>query len=239
MSKPAITVIKHAENEGPGTLGRVARALGHEVVELEALHLSDKKWAQASEAPIVLIMGGAMGVYEAAQYPFLSKEIELLQKRILQNQPTFGICLGAQLMAAAAGATVVSAGRREVGWFEVETTAAGKADPLIGALEWSSPVFHWHGDTFDAPKGSTHLLRSARFEQQGFCLSPVIYGLQFHIEVVEAELPEWIESAPEYPYGKADGVQAESEILEGGRRFAAAQERQAGLLIEGFLRSLS
>lgn len=239
MSKPAITVIKHANNEGPGTLGRTARVLGFEVQELDAPLLTDKQWAQASEAPVVLIMGGAMGVYEAGEFPFLSSEIELLKKRVLRNQPTLGICLGAQLMAAAAGAAVVSSGRREVGWFEVEATSEGKADPLISSVDWSTPVFHWHGDTFNAPAGAKHLLKSARFAQQGFRLSPVLYALQFHIEVVEAELPEWIASAPDYPYGKADGVQAKSQILEGGCRFGAAQSLQAERFMQGFLRSLS
>src|SRR5687767_2935080 len=85
-------------------------------------------------AELVVSLGGPMAVYEAEQYPFIQREIELIRDRIINGQPTLGICLGSQIMAAAAGARVYSSGRREIGWYPIDFTPDATSDPTLSSL---------------------------------------------------------------------------------------------------------
>lgn len=228
-----ITIIKHAPHEGLGSFE--AACAGHGIDLIDASLAGEGDWERARRASRLIVLGGSMGVYEADRYPFLARELELLRERLPSARPTLGVCLGAQLMAEAAGAKVVRSGRQEIGWFGVTATPQAKGDPVLGGIDWNSPVFHWHGDTHDLPPGAVHLLESQRFAQQGFKLGRCHYGVQFHPEVVEADLPEWLESDDSLPYGKRDGVQSHGEILDGGKKFGRRLEEISLELVRRFL----
>jgi GMP synthase-like glutamine amidotransferase len=129
-----------------------------------------------------LIMGGPMNVDDTSAYPWLLPERQLVADLIKHHRPVLGICLGAQLIARAAGANVYAKRPKEIGLFAVELTDAAAADPVMEGFKPVENVFQWHGDTFDLPEGAAHLARSARFEHQAFRLGDSIYGLQFHLE---------------------------------------------------------
>ena len=67
-----------------------------------------------SPEPIV-VLGGPIGVYETDQYPFIADELKLIRHRLDQGLPIWGVCLGAQLIASAAGARVHPSGVKEIG----------------------------------------------------------------------------------------------------------------------------
>ncbi|MCE2453800.1 MAG: type 1 glutamine amidotransferase [Nitrospinae bacterium] len=120
------------------------------------------------DAKAVVVLGGPMGVYEAEKYPWLADELRFLGGAIRAGVPVYGLCLGAQLMAAALDARVYPGeGKKEIGWFPVDLTPEAQGDPLLGDEEASFPVFQWHGDTFDIPEGAVHLASSARYPNQG------------------------------------------------------------------------
>jgi len=129
-----------------------------------------------------LVMGGPMNVDEVDRHPYLLGERELLARLIAADRPVIGVCLGAQLLARAAGARVYPKRPREIGLFDVELTEHAATDPLFCVLANPQEVLQWHGDTFDLPPGAVHLARSPRFEHQAFRLGRRIYGIQFHIE---------------------------------------------------------
>ncbi|MBI3544786.1 MAG: glutamine amidotransferase [Deltaproteobacteria bacterium] len=234
-----ITVIKHAPHEGLGTFESVFRGAGHEIDVVEAWRATADDWTRAREADVLVVMGGAMGVYERERFPFLDQELELLGPRIARDAPTFGVCLGSQLIAEAAGSKVAASGRHEIGWFGLRATGDGRVDPLVNGLDLTRPVFHWHGDTFATPAGGVRLLESDRFPQQGFRLGKRVYGVQFHPEVTAEELPLWIAAEQHLAYGRIDGVQAEHEILEDGKRFGAALTALSEALITRYLKLIS
>ncbi|XUJ33596.1 glutamine amidotransferase-related protein [Bradyrhizobium japonicum] len=109
------------------------------------------------------MLGGPIGVYETERYPFLTREIDLLERRLAQGLPTLGICLGAQLMAKALGARIYAGGVKEIGWGSVTLTDAGQASSLKPLAE-SAPVLHWHGDTFDLPDNAARLASNENYE---------------------------------------------------------------------------
>ena len=139
----------------------------------------------------VVSMGGPMNVYEEDKYPFLAEETVFLSRCFEKELPVLGICLGAQLMAKAAGAKVTKAPQEETGWYNVSLTGAGKEDPFFKDLPESFAVFQLHGDTFAIPQDATLLATAPTCRNQAFRISNSL-ALQFHLEVQAAKLAVWL-----------------------------------------------
>jgi GMP synthase (glutamine-hydrolysing) len=145
----------------------------------------------AEDCDLLIVMGGPIGAYDSGDYPFLTGEIESIRRRLTARKPTLGICLGAQLMAAALGARVYPGGRgAEIGWFPV-LPAGPRPDWFAPLLAKDLRMFHWHGDTFDLPAGAQPLARTELYENQAFAIENYALALQFHPEVTESGLERW------------------------------------------------
>ncbi len=192
---PRACVLQHIRCEPPGLFSEPLRGRGFvvETVELdEGGCLPDLR-----EVDLVLAMGGPMGVYEEARYPWLVAEKQWIAAAVRAGTPYLGVCLGAQLLAASLGAEVRTGDKPEVGVLPVEMTASGRADPVFGVLGSQFPALQWHGDTFALPAGAVHLGRSAAYPNQAFRFGEAAYGIQFHVEVTDSMLAEW-RQVPEY-----------------------------------------
>ena len=192
----------------------------------------------AADAELVVALGGPMAVYEAERYPFIQREIEILGGRIRAGKPTLGICLGAQIMAAAAGARVYPGGRQEVGWYPIQFDPAAMDDPVLGRLvEGSAMFFHWHGDTFDLPQGSRPLGGSERFARQGFAIGRHAVALQFHAEITPQALEGWLK---EYERGlkPGPGVMSAEQLRQGARAHGASLAARGGAFLKAWLDEL-
>ena len=123
-----------------------------------------------------------MGVGDSSKFPWLIPEMDLIRSVIKNGKRILGVCLGAQLMAAAMGAKVSKNPHKEIGWFSVN-----KAGNENTAFEKDFPktfdAFHWHGDTFDIPQGAENLVSSEATSNQGFCVGRSALALQFHLEL--------------------------------------------------------
>jgi GMP synthase (glutamine-hydrolysing) len=175
---------------------------------------------------LVVVLGGPVGVYEEPAYPFLRHEIAGLRARLHAKKPTLGICLGAQLMAAALGARVYSSDAgKEIGWGKLKP-AAGLSDeiPFAEFLRDDPHVLHWHGDTFDLPNGARLLASSEKYPHQAFALGDYGLGLQFHLEVAAHGLERWY-VGHSCELAKA-GIDVPA-LREAGRRHAPALEALA------------
>jgi GMP synthase-like glutamine amidotransferase len=142
-----------------------------------------------------------MSVNESDIYPYISREVELVQDFIRQGKKVFGICLGAQIMAKALGARVFPGPEKEIGWFDIELQEEGIRDPFMTKLAvhpkagdfWKKfKVFHWHGETFDLPAGAVRLAKSALYPNQAFRYGNSAYAFQFHIEVKKEMVYDWL-----------------------------------------------
>lgn len=174
------TVLRHVQFEDLGSLHSVLEAAGYGIAYRTVG--DDDFLAFDPLAPdLLVVLGGPIGVYEEEIYPFLRPEKALIAQRLASDKPTLGICLGAQLIAAALGSRVFPSGVKEIGFTPLSLTAAGTAGPLRHLQGVS--VLHWHGDTYDLPAGAEHLASSALVQQQAFALGKTVLGLQFHAEV--------------------------------------------------------
>lgn len=179
MARTAL-VLRHVHFEDLGTF-----ALPFEQADYEIRYadVGDANFPpdRPEDPDLLVVLGGPIGVYEETVYPFLAREQAFIAARLAARRPLLGVCLGAQLIAAAAGARVFPSGIKEIGFKPVYLSAAGRESPLRH-LE-GTPVLHWHGDTYSLPAGATNLASSDALEQQAFAIGREVLALQFHAEV--------------------------------------------------------
>lgn len=187
-----ILVLQHESYDALGTWSPLLKALRKRIRFINFERTPDANPSLDGYDGIVLL-GGYMGVYESDSYSHLKIELKLIEEALKRGIPILGICLGSQILASVLGASVRRHAEREMGWYDVELTDAGAADPVIGHLKRSEKVFQSHGDTFDIPKSAEHLARSAICEGQAFRYGKNAYGLQFHLEVNRAIIDDWFE----------------------------------------------
>ncbi len=185
--------LQHVPFEGLGSIARWLDARGATVTSTQ-LHEPKARLPQADTIDFLIVMGGPMSVNDEAALPWLVPEKRLVKDVIAAGKPVLGICLGAQMIASALGATIRANPEPEIGWFDIEPVPA-TASPSRFAPLFAGPVevFHWHGETFDLPPGATLLARSAACAHQAFAIDDRVLGLQFHLETTPASARALVE----------------------------------------------
>jgi GMP synthase (glutamine-hydrolysing) len=185
-----ILVLQHADCEPPGVYEDELNARS---IDLRRVLVdSNEPLPDWREFAAVVAMGGAMGAYEDERYAWLGPEKRLIAEAVAAGKPYWGVCLGAQLLAASLGAKVAPGPRAELGVLEVSLTPEASEDPVFAKAPARFRTLQWHGDTYELPTGAVRLAGSELYEQQAFALGRA-YALQFHLEV-DAELAaEWME----------------------------------------------
>ena len=139
----------------------------------------------------IIVLGGEQNALDDATHPYLPALAALMRAFGEAGKSVLGICLGSQLLARGYGAENILGRPTEFGWQEVTPTEAGRADPVVGVLDGSTPLFHWHSDTFTLPEGAVHLATSAMTPNQAFRVGRAAYGIQFHFEADTKLVRNW------------------------------------------------
>jgi GMP synthase (glutamine-hydrolysing) len=203
----------HETDVPSGSFSTTAREFGHSVDEHSFSLGSPPSPADTYDA--VMIFGGTDNVAERATKPWMDREFEEVGRLIAGRTPVLGICLGGQLIAAAAGGSVFPLGHEGVGWQEVELTLEAAEDPLIGALPERFRAYLWHEYQFSLPVNAVPLGRSEDC-LQAFRLGDHVWALQFHPEVTSEIADGWIDR-----YGEAAGIDRPKSHVEVARNMAS------------------
>lgn len=189
-----IIVIQHVPYEPLGTIDEIIKRRGHRIRYVNFGRTPDKE-INIDNYDALIVLGGPMNVDQSDKHPYLLHEIDVIKQMLGTDKPILGICLGAQLMAAAAGASVYPAPTKEVGWYCLEKTVEAETDPLIQHWQTKEHIFQWHGYTFDMPENALQLVTGEHCSNQAFRLGKKAYGFQFHLEVTEKLIQRWVSLA--------------------------------------------
>lgn len=171
----------HVPFEGPGAMTDWIKKKGHRL-EYTRFYEEDRL-PEASEVDLLIIMGGPMNVFDFHVHAWMQEEIEWVGEFIQSGKPVLGICLGAQIVAAALGEEVYPGPEKEIGWHNLQFLPSLGEFRIFKELPVTRKAFHWHGDTFNIPKGAARIARSQLFPNQGFIFEKRVIALQFHLEV--------------------------------------------------------
>lgn len=191
-----IVALVHGDGGGPSRFRRILEGLGARVSDVR-LHREERPKQPPEDYDAVMSFGGTMHPHEHEAHPWLSDEIAYLQEALAEQVPTLGVCLGAQLLALAAGGKVEPVAEPEIGWFAVELTEGASDDPVFSALPQRFDAFQWHEYAAGVPPGAVELARNLVCPQ-AFRTGEAAWGVQFHPEVGFEQLVRWIK-AYEHP----------------------------------------
>ena len=187
----SIWVLQHTTCETLGTMEGVLRGDGIDFEYIET-HEGKQVPKEMGDRSGLIVMGGPMGVYESAQYPFLRDEMHLIESALKLGRPVMGVCLGSQLLAAVLGAEVKKGQQKELGWHAVTLSEPAAQDTLFSSVKTEFWPFHWHGDTFSLPKDSVQLASSRQTPHQAFRHGKNAYGILFHLEVTQGQISQML-----------------------------------------------
>jgi GMP synthase (glutamine-hydrolysing) len=187
-----VLVIQHVPHETLGTFEPAFKAAG---LILRPLKAYDPRaaWPPITDVDGLVAMGGPQSACELAKYPYLKREVALLRQAVDAGRPVLGVCLGAQLLAAALEAKVTKNPQKEIGWYPLMREPGADGDPMWDIFGQTETVFQWHGDAFALPPGAVQLASSPLCAQQAFRYGTSAYGLQFHVEVTAPTIRLWLQ----------------------------------------------
>ncbi len=184
-----VLAVVHQDDAGPGVFSRVVR----DRADLQVWRPDEELGPELVEVDpdAVMVFGGAMDAHQEAEHPWLRREKQWLAGIVERGVPVLGVCLGAQLLAEAAGGAVRRLPDPEIGWREVVRAPQSADDPLLGGLPERFTSFQWHSYEAVPPAGATALARSGA-ALQAFRVGERLWGIQFHAEVDSANVERWI-----------------------------------------------
>lgn len=202
-----IHCLQHVPFEGPGHIETWAASKGYSI-SYTRFYQNDPLPAE-KDFDCLLVMGGPMGVYDEAAYPWLADEKKFIRESIGLQKKVLGICLGAQLIAEVCGARVYANPKKEIGWFPVAVTDSLQS---YGIPASNMTVFHWHGDTFDLPPHAINHVTSAACKHQLFTIGQHVMGIQFHFEATAKTIQGMLENCGDELSVRDTYIQTKEEI---------------------------
>jgi GMP synthase (glutamine-hydrolysing) len=207
-----VQAIYHESNEKLGYIEDWVTRKGHQLFVCN-LYLNEKL-PDLQSFDMLIVMGGSMSANDELFFPWLAAEKELIRRAIISEKTIIGICLGAQLIAAALGGNVLAAKHQETGWYNIQFDDESGIRKILKGTPENMTVLHWHAETFDLPQGAVRLASSEATKEQGFLYNKKVLAIQFHLEMKEENVRQMIDhlqiSADSGPF-----VQQADQIIAG------------------------
>lgn len=187
-------VFQHDDDITLGNLEPVLRERGFDIHILDVTTV-DVNALDPEDGDIVIVLGGEKAAYDTEKYPHLVHEMHFIKSRIEAEKPIFGVCLGAQLMAGALGGQNYKGAKPDLGYQDIQLTAAGLTSPIRHVAGVGMLV--WHSDHFTLPEEATLLGTSAAYPNEAFSIGDFALAVQFHPEVNDEMHEVWTQGSRE------------------------------------------
>ncbi len=184
-----VHVLQHVSFEGLGSIASWLDTRGATISYTRFFR--EHQLPPLSAIDMLIAMGGPMSVNDEKKLPWLKAEKEFIQTAIAQGIPVLGVCLGAQIIADAMGARVYRNPVKEIGWLPIRPVPVPEGSYRF---QQECVTFHWHGETFDLPKGAVRLAENDGCKNQAFQLNRNVIGLQFHLEATPESVSALLEN---------------------------------------------
>lgn len=207
MPRPKILVFQHVPYEPLGTLDPLLKEAGFRIRYVN-FGREPASRPDIGRYEALIVLGGPMNSDQIDTYPNLIIEVEIIREAVERGMSVLGICLGAQLLAKALGGSVSRNADREIGWYDIELTEAGREDPVLAGFAPQQEVFQWHEDGISLPQGVACLAGSEVSPVQAFQYGDHAYGFQFHLEASQSLIERWL-TVPDH-----QGVLAEESNID-------------------------
>ena len=215
-------VLRHHLEDSPGLVGEAFEARGY---ELDLVMMDETSATPLLDGyDVMVILGSKCAVYDLeVEAKWFKEELALIGEADQKSLPILGICFGAQALCRFYGGEVSRAPDGEIGWFEIDVVA----DVELPRGPW----FEFHFDHCTLPE-SAELWATSPRAVQAFSIGQNV-GVQFHPEIDEAQLKEWLAADEEET--RELGLDLEALLSETARETSAARGR-AQELVDLFLR---
>lgn len=223
---PRWLVLQHIPCEHLGLVEPVLKERGHEFHCARPFD-GETVPADPGEWDGLIVLGGPMSANDGDRPGIIVDELRLVASALTASMPVLGICLGAQLIAKAAGAVIRRGAQKEIGWYPLTLTEMGRQDRILNGLPETFSVFQWHGETFDIPHGAVRLAGSERYPNQAFRLGSRVYGFQFHLETTAPMIREWLDLYQDEHAACGGTVQDRAAVLEATAREGPGCEQRS------------
>lgn len=221
-----VLIVKNVQREGPGLLRDVLQEhhVGADVVEIER----GDRIPPLDDYAAMFVLGGPASANDDS--PVIREELDRVGEALAKNVPFFGVCLGMQLLAKAAGGRVLRADAPEIGFIDDsgalyvnELTEVGRKDPLFQGVPDRFAVFQLHGETIEPSDATQLLATSSGCVNQAIRVGRRAYGVQAHVEVVPEMLAVW--KAQDPMLVDLDAVQLQSQLAASYEQYARVARR--------------
>ncbi len=225
MARPKILVFQHVPYEPLGTLDPLLKEAGFRIRYVN-FGRDPHQRPSLDKYVALIVLGGPMNAHQIDTYPNLATEVNVIREAVDSGMSVLGICLGAQLLAKALGGRVARNDAREIGWYDVELTEAGRTDPVISGFAATQSVFQWHEDGISLPDGAAHLATSPTSPVQAFRYGEHAYGFQFHLEVDASLVERWLTVPDNQPMLAEETGRVDPQLIreQTSRRIGALQD---------------
>ena len=186
-----IHCFQHVAFEKPGTILEWLE-INHHELSYTCFFEESYSMPVLSEIDALIVLGGYMNVNDEETFHWLAEEKQFIRQATDTEKKVIGICLGAQLIAAALGKSVYMNAEKEIGFFPITFTDYALQQPLFNHFSNPYIVFHWHGDTFDLPANAKLIASTVGCKNQAYFIGNNVLGLQFHLEMNEMVIEDML-----------------------------------------------